>query len=791
MGAAITTATVGQTVELVVDVDQGIDGEPAGFTILDPDGATVAMLTGDVHRAQARAGWKVDVGDRATPVTLTFTATVRGAEVAGPPLEITDAVVVHGLAWIEGATGPTGAVAVHADDPAAAAPTTLAAPAVAPTTPLRLRVEVGGSSGAPARTPFKLAVERRTAAGALVETIPVDVAPAPEARFVTVDWVAQLTDGAQTGHETSRFSAVIAGASAAAPPPASTMALRQQGPGSGGPGSGGPASIPATVTAPMTIRLTEQPTAVLAAVKQSSHPAGPWRDAEGIVVSVDAAQTMVIRDNVPVTVGAAPDPGEVVFTPPAGDLGIEVHTAGPHKHPVWWVVEPDNASTPVRPASKNPDDRAIHARHRISLWADPKNVVAKNFASAGRTYQRGTIDDISLLTTVQCEAAVGADPLALTINWDAIHQGLDPSADYLAAIRACHAQGLQVLAGFALVSSNPPADPSKESAADLKLRQTKNARIARFADWLDDVGKLITASGAAKATDPAKQGHPKLMEAWAAGAAVARSIVGFLDAAFAGADRVDGISFDIEDFGPKAATWCPGNARAAAAVIDPIREALRIFYHSVARALNRDESSRLCTIACGGMTDDDNGTTGVLALAAGRLHLYDLPIGAPNIVLRPMGYDNAGGEDSATHKSPYNNDGTDGKGGQFAWHKAVVEHAILVKQVPPAQFQLGIKDFVPPNSGGQGGVVSSQAHQLNRARDILLPHRVGVAFFAMRSPPDGKVGAAGSLGQDWAHQAKLNATLNPGPGGKPVMGNQLGQPIHVPLGGQSWVRVRP
>lgn len=779
--AIIITAAVGQLVELVVDVDQGIDGEPAGFTITDPDGGTVAMPTGEVHRGQARVTWQVELGERVAPLTLGFTATVRGATVTGPPLEVTDAVEVHGLAWIDGATGPTGHHAVHSDDPALTAPAALTAPMVAPATPLRLRVEVGGPDGGPARTPFTLTVERRGEDGVLRETIPLDVTPGPEARFVTVDWVAELADGARTGHEISRFSVALARGPVAS---GASMALRQGGP------SGGGASVPATVTAPMEIRLTEEPAAVLSTLRQSAHASGPWRDAEGVVVSVDAAQTMVIRDPVPVTVGASPDPGLVVFPPPPGDLGIEVRTAGPHYHEVWWDVAPDNASAPVRPASKNPDDRSIHARHRISLWADLPNVTATNFVSAGRTYARGTIDDLSLLVTVQCDAAAGADPLTLTITWDAIHQGQDPTQTYLDAIRVGHRHGLQVLAGFALVGTNPPADLSKESEADRKLRQTKDARIARFADWLDAVGALIRASGAKRATDTDKQHDPNLKKAWAAGAAVADAIVGFLDQRFTGPDRFDGISFDIEDFGPKAATWSPKTSKAPADVINPIREALRIFYHSVARALNRDERGRLCTIACGGMVDDDNGTGSVLALAAGRLHLYDLPIGAPNIVLRPMGYDNAGGEDTDTHKSPFNGDGIDGHGGQFAWHKAVVEHAILTKKVPPAQFQLGIKDFVPPNRGGQGGVVSSKPNQLKRAREILLPHRVGVIFFAMRSPPNGKAGSAGSAGQDWKHQEQLNGALNPGPGGKPVLGNRLGLPIHVPLDGASWLRVK-
>src|SRR5574341_978283 len=462
------------------------------------------------------------------------------------------------------------------------------------------------------------------------------------------------------------------------------------------------------------------------------------------------AAIRIVRPQGPLLFPVAPDGGgnprngEATIHSAAGN-DVSVFSNGVHKAPIVWHVTSDQ---PIGTIDGLQEAR-LTGRVRFSLWADP-SLITENNMSKELDKADDIVDDLSLLITVQNDTQAKIQP-----DWDV---GLRPSAKfterqviefYRKIIDRCHAHKVQVLAGFGLVDRGVQ-------------------RIVHFDRWLDGL------------TDPEKHADGGKAEA----KRFANALVDFIDTRLPG---FDGISFDIESCGLFGGSpLVPVNKFPGAhkSKIDKLRRALRFFYHAVADRLVVE--NRVCAITVGGMMSDDAAVLPLPSVPnvnpnaqlAARLHTYDLPIGQPNIVIRPMGYDNAGGTGKNAKIPQFNSDPA-----QFEWHKAIVEFALKTKRVNPQQFQLGIKNFNPPGNTGQGGTVPEPSRILRRCTEILRPNRTGLIFFAMSSPPRLPKGPKdkGSLGENWHNNAKYNRALNADPSGSVIPRPRLGQPLQIPL----------
>lgn len=431
-----------------------------------------------------------------------------------------------------------------------------------------------------------------------------------------------------------------------------------------------------------------------------------------------------------------PRNGETTIHSAAGHQ-VDIISNGVHKAPIRWHVTSAQPLGSIDGVQK----ARLTGRVRFSLYAAPDHIVESNLSTATNKAD-DIVDDLSLLITVQNTENENAP---MEPDWDV---GRKPSTQfteqqvidfYKGVIKRCHAHRIQVLAGYGLVD-----------------RGVK--RIVRFDKWLDELTKQADG-GKAEATR------------------FANALVNFIDSKMPG---FDGISFDIESCGLFKGSVLAGvnkNPGAQKDKIAQLRRALRFFYHAVADRLAVD--NRICAITVGGMMSDDAAALPLPsvpsinpnALLAPRLHTYDLPIGKPNIIIRPMAYDNAGGTGADAKIPAFNRDP-----GQFEWHQAIVEFALRQKHISPQQFQLGIKNFSPRDDTGketgQGGTVPEPNRIIRRCTEILRPNRVGLILFAMFQPPNG---------EPWDNNSRYNKALNADPSGNPIRRPRAGQPLQVPL----------
>lgn len=446
--------------------------------------------------------------------------------------------------------------------------------------------------------------------------------------------------------------------------------------------------------------------------------------------------------------GGDPRNGETTIHSAAGHQ-VDIISNGVHKAPIRWHV---TSAQPLGSVDGVQEAR-LTGRVRFSLYAAPHHIVESNLSTVTNKAD-DIVDDLSLLITVQNTENMNAQ---MEPDWDVARQptkkttGLKPSEIiteqqvikiYKDVIDRCHAHRIQVLAGYSLVRDGVP-------------------RIIRFDKWLDDLTNHADG-GKAEATR------------------FANALVNFIDSKMPG---FDGISFDIESCGmfagsPLVDVKQHPSTNANKDKIAKLRRTLRFFYHAVADLLAVD--NRICAITVGGMMSDDAAAlalptlprANVQALLAARLHTYDLPIGKPNIIIRPMAYDNAGRDKQGNFITPaFNRDPA-----QFEWHKAIVEFALKQKRINPQQFQLAIKDFTPHDKitgkeTGQGGTVPEPSRILHRCTEILRPNRVGLILFAMFQPPNG---------EPWDNNSRYNKALNADPSGNPIPRPRAGQPLQVP-----------
>lgn len=409
-----------------------------------------------------------------------------------------------------------------------------------------------------------------------------------------------------------------------------------------------------------------------------------------------------------------------------------VITEGRHPQPVHWRTIGPN----LLQVGDKPNDVRFSTRLRYSIWSSPVFVTKGNVEAA-----KGIVDDLTLLNTIvnTVPGTAGARPgiiLDPVVLGPTVFPGKSPDEIrekhqkpfYNGMIKLCHDNGLQIMAGYG------------EALLD--------AQVKAFSAWI-------------KAVSEDRTRRPELV-------AFVDELIQFLATHFPDPDdsetfSFDGISFDIEHVG---ADFSPGSFTDDQAKEMFTRgEILNEMYQLLAAKLRK--KNKLVGVAGGGLVDDLSfgpsraASSKNRALPSAIAHRYDVAVGAPNIVLRPMCYDSGFSDDGAKPGGP--------ESPLFNWHEEVIAYALEDKKVHPSQFQIGIKNH--KGSTGQGGEVTKRDRIELRCEKMLRPNRVGIIEFALFKA------------QDWGAIDKANKKLNEDPD-KPGVAygtNEEGQPLQAPL----------
>jgi hypothetical protein len=224
VSAPITTAFVGDDVELAVDVANAQAGETCQFDIFDDQKNLLESVFGDIAGGTARAEWVVDLKGRQPPVNLTFSASVLGQTADAGALKVVPADQPSTAAWIADAGAGAGpqadAIVEEQDDPDPDFSTGASFDLLGRARPgdrLTLRVEVGDDEGFAIAGPFDILFERCTvdASGALAqaadESLPFHLTPKRAARAVRLHWT--VPSGLTAGQFAFRVTITTPGAS--------------------------------------------------------------------------------------------------------------------------------------------------------------------------------------------------------------------------------------------------------------------------------------------------------------------------------------------------------------------------------------------------------------------------------------------------------------------------------------------------------------------------------------------------------------------------------------------------
>lgn len=202
----------------------------------------------------------------------------------------------------------------------------------------------------------------------------------------------------------------------------------------------------------------------------------------------------------------------------------------------------------------------------------------------------------------------------------------------------------------------------------------------------------------------------------------------------------DGIGFDIETLG-----------------VGALDQEFEAFYGTLARLLAAN--NRILTFAAGAFAKD--GQTGKEA-AHMRSQRYGLAKLAPNIVVRPMGYDGGNVFDPVT---------------KTGLHRDLIDCALGDVGLHPSQFQMGVKlvGFLlsgKPPVKAKVGISSPFDGTTVRARidELYRPNRIGLISFAIGSPSEPTSAAMR------ADIKTFDASLNPS---GPTAGT-VGSPLQCP-----------
>jgi len=406
--------------------------------------------------------------------------------------------------------------------------------------------------------------------------------------------------------------------------------------------------------------------------------------------------------------------GVAHFPVPAAAFGqVSVFREGPHHQAVLWRA----SGTQIDTRSPNINVH-ISSRLRISLWASTYAIADPAQSPINDRFVRGAkgfVDDFTLNWTIvndkkmECIEFDPADPVGIP------KKGADPVQYrvryYEEVLRLCHQLGIQVLAGYSLL-------------------KPESARTQAFNAWLV---RLVE--------NPSQRSRE-----------IRRVVQLIDDFLFSGqcfkGDVFDGIGFDLEAV--------PGQKKnISEKELDRRGGVLKEFYHELAYRLAT--RNKIVALAAYGLVDPTHWRGG-RALNFGIAHQFQIALGAPNILIRPMGYDappRNDGENLATSKL-------------YRWHKEIVDWALKGAKLHPSQFQLGIKQ----NWGGQNlGIVNNPEFLRRRCEELLRPNRLGLSVFAL--------GIKGK--ENWRKFERYNDALNPGeapPG-------TVGQPLQVPIGPSS------
>jgi hypothetical protein len=416
-------------------------------------------------------------------------------------------------------------------------------------------------------------------------------------------------------------------------------------------------------------------------------------------------------------------------------------------------------------------------RLRHSVWAVPNDVMARGTQTLGKSYRNlaKVVDDVSLQMTFCNKADMSGcrwDPLFLP-GGPKREKPDDPDPadqeriDWLTQVVKLLQEGssIQVLAGYKLIDpGKPPKEPDSNAAdyaakkrqynLDKALFDANKANFDAFNKLLNAAITNASALGQKKeAAEPgkeAKKEDPKIdtskIEKFA------DELVKFFKA---NCSTCDGISFDIEGIFPIASSSLDHQKALGLAATE--------FYRFVASKIE----PKIVAVAAGALVDDviafNNYKDGVLsgrtqAFASAIAHPYEMALGHPNLIVRPMMYDG-----QPLHKSKTE--------AMLQWERDMLDYALSKaggKGIPSANFQVGIKTI---SKGGTGlGNITSPATvdevaRICRTHEVAgsgRPAMVGLIYFPY-------VEAMGSF-------KGHNAALNPG---APEAGGD-GTPLQAP-----------
>lgn len=313
---------------------------------------------------------------------------------------------------------------------------------------------------------------------------------------------------------------------------------------------------------------------------------------------------------------------------------------------------------------------------------------------------KGILDDISLLKTLlnspDSNMTIGFDPSVLPGTSKENEQIRKDF--YNGVIERAHQNGIQLLIGFAHASNNGKTNASRA-----------------FESWLENPPSTRTIDK------------------------VAEDIVNFMDQHLPAAD---GISFDIESVGSH------GELTTAQEITrhEVLTRNFAEFYRTL--ALKLEPSNRIVTFAPAAFVADDltsrtfhvdedkrikkdeSGKPMVISTLKGAPSFYvqnfKIAAGHPNIIVRPMVYDNFSRGDDVK---------------QFLqnWQRDVIDYALRSQckggaGLTAKQFQLGIKTFEGPGQKRavkpMDGVMLRDEDLASTCRDICMTKKVGVILFA-------------------------------------------------------------
>jgi len=712
----ITQAAFDEEVTLRGRVEgDGIEGRPVQFQIRAASGATLATLDGLVSGGEARVKWRVNVPPEELPADLTAVAMLDDLEAASTTLRI-----------IAGATDNTAGFVNDAEALSAAAPHALREKqSIAPGVASDGSTE--GGDALPTVTPGAQAdaLWSRLFFDGDVLRIQLNVKVLGRPARFAYDITAELQQEVGGAFKTVK------------------VFKQQRSPPSGGETevvlkwTVTSALADHTVPAPYRMRFqihVDQLVVTLRTTKQT-----PTIDVVPATVTVQLSDpgdltelaregTRQFRDDevsldytdpagAPRVAGTAAD-GKITLLATGRAATLSVARRSPHAEPIRWQLEVDGAAAVVTIAvatapgnSVQPRNLTLHGRVRSSIWCDP----AEFFGSG--TVRQDVIEaapkDVVLddITLLNLIDISGKDGNLLAERKGKFDDGWVNNV-----VGLCHSKGIQVVVNLDAIDGKTIVNFN--SLRDL-FEKRGEAQIKTLVEQL--VG--ITVKG------------------------------GF-----------DGFDIDFED--GLTRDW-PQQAK----------DNIRIFYRLLGRVLAVE--NKFVGIVGGtqiGRRRDGRlmAQLGTPALGTNGLQPFDLVFEAPNLVYRPMGYDNG----IKTNRE------------LFAYHEKVIDYALRQRPdaatgsdnatlpndgagLHPSQFQLGVKIFVPkPPQTHKDGIIHNAGVELPRAcRESYRQRRIGVIQFSW--------GKVDSVDLFWQRMTAVDAALNASR--FKLSGGSVGQPLHVPM----------